>query len=347
VRTFSILLVAILLSACGFEAGSAELVTTTDGPDTVATPQAPELDLARAPRRTFYVARSGSDRSAGTRRRPFATIQKGLRRARPGDEVVVRPGRYASARFVRSGTAAAPIRLTAHGKVVLRGGGSGDGIAVHGKRHIVISGFTVTRFSVGISLAGAHDVVVRGNVLRSNTSTGIMNWEVSRVLIIGNRLLDPGPPYPMQPEAVQDYGVNVYYSESVSITDNYFFGKHNQALSFKRHVLTSSATGNDFEGCMYTCIYVGQNDDDGEGDMTSRQITVRGNRFRPGRDPRTDVRYRVSIPIRVRNVRHALVERNVIHPACLDRIDVERSPQGSGLTAGDNTVRRNHVRAWA
>lgn len=312
----------------------------------IAEPAAPLVDLSRAARHTYYVAPDGADRHSGSKARPFATIQRALRRARAGDRIIVRPGEYRPARFVRSGRAHAPIRLEARGKVVLRGDGGGDGLAVQGRHHVLISGFTITNFSVGISLANASDVVVRGNTLRSNTSTGILNWEVRRVSIVGNRLMDPGPPYPQQGNAMQDYGVNAYYSESVSVKNNYFFGKHNQALSFKRRTVTSSATGNVFNGCMYTCIYVGQNDDDGEGDMTSNRIAIRHNRFRPARDPRTGVRYRVSIPIRVRNVRHAVVEENVIHPACLDRVDVESSPQLAGLQAGDNTIRRNVVRRW-
>lgn len=341
-----IVLIGSITMACAFGPGSTAPPKEIPGSVAVATPRAPDIDLTRPARRTLYVATEGDDRSNGSRERPFATIQRALRAARAGDRVTVLPGRYGPARFVRNGTARAPIRLVARGKVILEGTGSGEGIAVRHRRYVLISGFTVVGFAVGISLANSSDVVVRDNTLRSNTSAGIQNWEVRRVAIVGNRLLDPGPPYPQHPDATQDYGVNVYYSSSVSIRDNYFFGKHNQALSFKRHVVASSATGNDFEGCMYTCLYVGQNDDDQEGDMTSRQIIVRHNRFKPGRDPRTGDRYRASIPLRVRNVRNAVVEDNIIHPASLDRVDVEASPQGAGLPAGENTVRHNVVRVW-
>ena len=51
---------------------------------------------------------------------------------------------------------------------------------------------------------------------------------------------------------------------------NHFFGKHNQALSLKSKTPQSSATWNVFEGCMYTCISLGQNDDNQYGDMGNR-----------------------------------------------------------------------------
>jgi hypothetical protein len=267
-----------------------------------------------------------------------------LQAAQSGDTIVVEAGSYGPASFVRGGTAGAPITLRGDGLVRLTGNGSGIGLAVSGVNHAVVEGFEISNFDVGIGVDNASDVVVRDNTLRSNTSAGIQNWKVDGVDVLQNRLLDPAPPYPGP--AVQDYGVNFYYSTNVTANDNYFFGDHNQALSFKRHVVAGSATGNTFEGCMYTCIYVGQNDDDQYGDMTSSNITVSGNRMRPITDPVSGIRYRVSQPIAVRNVTGALVTNNVIDPAALNTVNVIPSPQLSGLTAGNNTIQNNIIQTW-
>lgn len=292
--------------------------------------------------KVLSVAVGGNDANEGTDGEPFATIQRGLQAARPGDTVAVQPGRYAAASFVRGGEAGAPITLQAVGDVQLQGDGSGVGITAEHVHNIVIEGFTITNFEGGIALAETRDALVRGNTLNSNTSVGIQNWKVDDVKVVGNRLLDPGSPG--SSDAVQDYGVNFYYSSNVEAVDNYFFGRHNQALSFKRHVVDGAAIGNTFEGCLYTCIYVGQNDDDQDGDMTSVRITVKGNRFRAV--TQDGVVYTVRTPIAVRNVQFAVVQDNVFDPSCEQTVYFASSPSTSGLSPGQNTVSNNVTRPW-
>jgi hypothetical protein len=286
---------------------------------------------------TYSVAPEGDDGNDGSSSHPWATIQRGLREAQPGDTIVVEPGSYAAASFVRGGTTGAPITLKADGVVKLAGNGTGAGLLVSGISYVVIDGFDITNFQFGIELDDVTDVTVTGNTLRSNQSVGIQTVRSSRVHVVQNRLLDPATPYPGP--AVQDYGVNFYQSDHVDANDHYFSG--DQALSFKRLVSGSTATGNVFEGCMYVCIYVGQNDDDQYGDQTSTSITVTNNRAR------AVAGYRCSQPFAVRNVNSAIVENNIIDPSCLDRsVTVVPSPQLSGLAAGNNTIRNNIVQAW-
>lgn len=293
----------------------------------------------------LYVATNGSDAHTGSNDQPWATIQHALSEAQPGDTIVVRQGSYRSARFVRGGTGADPITLQANGDVRLEGSGSGVGIEAEAVSHIVIEGFDISNFEIGIALAESSHVVIRDNTLRSNTSVGVQNWKVRFVSVEENRFLDPGDD--SSSSAIQDYGVNFYYSEWVTADRNYFFGRHNQDLSFKRRVVNGSADGNTFEGCLYTCIYVGQNDDDEDGDMTSQHIQVRDNRFRAVVDPSTGRLYQARTPITVRNVTGAIVENNEIDPSCEQTgVETVASPNGSGLSAGDNVISGTTVRRW-
>ncbi len=72
---------------------------------------------------TYCVAPTGSDTNAGTRAAPFATPQKGLEAAGPGDTVLVAPGVYRGrVTFPRSGEPGRPIVLEGQPGAVLDGG---------------------------------------------------------------------------------------------------------------------------------------------------------------------------------------------------------------------------------
>ena len=74
------------------------------------------LALVAAPAMTaeYSVAPDGSDSHAGTRARPFRTIQKALDGLRPGDTCIVREGTYReTVRLAASGREGAPIRIMA------------------------------------------------------------------------------------------------------------------------------------------------------------------------------------------------------------------------------------------
>jgi hypothetical protein len=298
---------------------------------------------ARARGHVYYVKVGGNNNHAGTRAHPFATIQRGLNRAHAGDTVVVLRGRYASASFVRGGTVGAPIVLRAARHVVLRGDGSGSGIRVSRVKHVVVAGFHISNFAAGIGLDEARAVVVRRNVLTSNEDSGIEISFSHHVRVTHNQLRDPARD---SSGAFQDYGVNFYYSSHVHVDHNLFFGRHNQSLSFKRRTTYGTAVANTFEGCLLTCLYVGQNDDDSEGDQTSVHILVRRNRFRAIRSKQTGIFYKARTPIAVRNARFAVIKDNIFDPSCEQRIDHVSSRQRSGVRPGRNRFRHNVVRNW-
>ena len=291
---------------------------------------------------TYYVATTGSDGYPGTEAQPFRTIQQGLNLAQPGQTVAVMPGNYQPATFVRSGSTNAAITLLAPSGATLVGDGTGYGLTVTSLHDIVIDGFDVSNFEAGIALDTVYNLVLRNNTLRSNTGVGIEGWKVTDSLFEYNKFLDPGPPYPDLSDAVQDYGLNFYYSARVTVTNNYFFGKHNQALSFKRQNEAAYVAYNTFAGCMYTCLFLGQNDDDANGDMTSLDLIAEYNTISDAVDPITRVYYRVSIGIRIRNVYGAIVRNNTISHA-IAATQTNDSPQLWGQAAGNNQEYGNTV----
>jgi hypothetical protein len=64
---------------------------------------------------TYYVTPSGSDSAPGTLAQPFATVQHGVNQLLAGDTLILRAGNYyENVTVARSGTAGAPITLTAY-----------------------------------------------------------------------------------------------------------------------------------------------------------------------------------------------------------------------------------------
>jgi len=66
-----------------------------------------------APLRTLYVATTGNDAADGSAGAPWRTLQRAANAASAGDQIVVRPGRYAGFNVTTSGTATNPIVFSA------------------------------------------------------------------------------------------------------------------------------------------------------------------------------------------------------------------------------------------
>lgn len=301
---------------------------------------------------TYYVAPSGNNSSPGTEAAPFRTIQQAIGAAQPGDTIIVTAGTYNAAyaegtyghaewnvnrgdgRGGISGTADARITLKAEHaatevlasqRTILEGDGTGFGLYLADFDYITIDGFEITNFEIGIGLQGqSSNLILRRNILRSNTSVGIECASCSDNRFEYNAFLDPGPTYPDLDDAIQDYGLNFYQgSANNTVVYNYFFGKHNQALSWKRKAGPGYAAYNTFEGFMYTAVYLGQNDDEADGgDMTSHDITVEYNVFRDSVDADTGVYYRAKSPVVVRNVQNAIVRSNYIENTVAPAVSV-------------------------
>ena len=153
-----------------------------------------------APRSTLFVdqqARSCSDSGPGSQLRPFCTISVGLSHATAGTTVQVATGTYReSPAAVRSGTAGAPIVLTAApGATVVVTGGS-NGLAISGWSWIVAQGLTITQTTGrGVYVSNATNVTIQ-NVTVSQTpnGNGIYVANSSAVTLSGNSVSYAGTP---------------------------------------------------------------------------------------------------------------------------------------------------------
>ena len=153
---------------------------------------------------TIVVAPGGSDSAAGTLASPFATIQKAVDKAVPGDVIAVRGGTYSltvNITIAKNGTSAAPITLTNYGteRVVIDGenlpashtpvGGSIPG-AQRGAIHMQASfwrlvGLEITRGPYAVYCAGCNDNVFERLVTRNNYESGFqLQGSSSRNLIL-------------------------------------------------------------------------------------------------------------------------------------------------------------------
>jgi len=259
---------------------------------------------------TYYVSITGNDGSDGLsvaaawRTMAFATGQ--LAR---GDTLIVRSGNYGNdqGEIIRSGTADEPIVIRAEtaGAAVFAGDGSGTGLTMWNQSHIVIEGLTFTNFLTGLNVRYKSTyVTVRKCAFVENTVYGLLlyGWKDDPSLchhhtFTQNEFYDGL-------DDNQDYGIALYFSTHVRASNNYFFGWHHQALSFKKLMFDSVASDNTFEGFRFTGIYLGQNEDGDEGILRCENLIAERNAFRPA------IGFRAKRPIMVANVTRGVVRDN-------------------------------------
>lgn len=144
----------------------------------------------------YTVAPGGSDSAPGTAAAPFATIQKAVSVAGPGDTIVVKAGTYAGARMSTSGTSGSPIVLRGEPGAVVDAPGpqnsNGDNLWVRDAGYVVIEGFEVRdapRAGIAVQAeadAESHGVVIRNNFCHDNGRWGIFTGYAEGVVITGN-----------------------------------------------------------------------------------------------------------------------------------------------------------------
>jgi parallel beta-helix repeat protein len=142
---------------------------------------------------TYHVAPQGSDRGQGSADEPWQTLMHAVNQLRPGDTLMVAPGRYQGFYMRRrnSGTASARVRVVAEdGAVIDRMLGNGkDGINIEYASYIDIEGFTVSNAPrAGIRAVECLGVRIRNNKTHHNGRWGVFTGFCDDLLIENNEM---------------------------------------------------------------------------------------------------------------------------------------------------------------
>jgi len=235
---------------------------------------------------TYHVSLKGNDSNNGSKTKPFRTIKKSVSLLVAGDTLIVHEGNYGyeyNIRISNSGTHEKPIMIMAEtrGTVILNGprkpdeystyqyedGGTGSCFVINNVSNIIIDGFNISNYSVGITngIWGSNsknkpeNIQIKKCVFHNNASVGIQNYHVNNVLISNCTFKTDEMPDRRGWNAIQDYGTNFYYCNGGVVEDCYFYGEHNQALAFKEGDKDCIARRNIFEGVGHFAIFLGQN----------------------------------------------------------------------------------------
>ena len=270
--------------------------------------------------KVYYVSLNGSDKNPGTEEKPWRTIKYGCRKIKAGDILIVKPGDYGSEDifFGYNGKRGSPVILKAEkpGKVILRDGHIKIGGEYPGKHHIIIEGirFINCKGSSAISISDpASYIKIRKCIFEDGkNANGITIWGHSggkislthHFEIYENQFIDTDD------GAHQDYGLSMSYGMYAYVHNNYVFGIHHQAISFKRKWYYGIVENNVFEGFRYTAHYQGQNleykNDKGN---RSKYLIAQWNVFRPAKN------YRAKTPIWCANAEYCVIRYNYMEGA--------------------------------
>jgi len=259
---------------------------------------------------TYYVSLRGDDKNSGTESRPWRSMDYACAGLKAGDVLVIKSGDYGverRIRFTNDGRRNAPIVVKAEesGNAILRGGG----FDLTGAHHVVVEGIRFVGFTRGSAISigdPASYIKIRKCVFEGNGANGITIWGhgdnlslVHHLEFYENQFIDSDD-LPQH----QDYGISLNYGMYAYAHHNYVFGRHHQAISFKRRFWYGIAERNVFEGFLYTGLYLGQNLDTGGEDNRSRYVIAQYNVFRPAKG------YRAKTPIWCANVERAVMRYN-------------------------------------
>ncbi len=278
---------------------------------------------------TYYVSLSGNNNWPGTSPdSAWRNIAYGTQQIQAGDSLIILSANYGNENAViaHNGTPTDPIVIKGdvYGDVIMEGDGSGNGIRIEGNSHIIIENIKFTNYSSGIFIyhEGSY-IMVRKCIFIENTSGGFLTWGTSSDISLCHHIVATENQFSDYTDK-QDYGIYFCYATNCVANNNYFFGQHHQALSFKRKVHYGIAKNNIFEGFLYSALYLGQNLDSPGDDNRSYNLIAEGNTFCPAQG------YRAKRPIWVANVERAVVRNNFMEGK--DNVD---GGWGEGIALGD------------
>lgn len=242
---------------------------------------------------------------------PVATVAAALRRARPGDTIVVTAGVYREPRIeVR-----VPVTLLGVGAAILDGGGDHEVLTVRADK-VTIRGLTIRNVApsfmedrAGIRLDGVHGCVVADNRI-FDTFFGIYAGRSSGCTIAGNRIEGHAR---RQTEAGN--AIHLFSSTGFTVAGNHISGHRDGIyLEFSPHTLI---TGNESRGNLRyglhfmfsdSCEYRGnvfERNVSGVAVMYSHRVAMIGNRFEDNWGP-------AAYGLLLKEIKDSRVENNLL-----------------------------------
>lgn len=165
---------------------------TTD-PEVITEPEPkPVEETAPVTGTSWYVDRDGSDNDAGTRSKPFESINQALEKAQAGDTIFVAAGTYTEkVQTVRSGTKEKPITITAldtSNRPVLDLKWDLNGPVIR-HSYITLQNFEIKNFDEGVRIEGATGVRLLNNEIHHGENECVrVRYESTNNLIEGNEI---------------------------------------------------------------------------------------------------------------------------------------------------------------
>lgn len=208
----------------------------------------------------------------------YSTIQAAVDAISSGDTVIVRDGTYYEQ--VQISKSNVTLQAKNDGGAVLQG--PSNGFSISNSQNLTIEGFKFSRNNTGIHIQGSQFVEVNSCQFENNTSQGIRVCCTDRssdLTFRGNRFIDDN----QGPDSNMDYGLQLYWSDRITVTDNYFGGVRsafNQALSLKTGVNDAYIANNTFENFRWSAVYVGQEDPGHDYYEICSNNVVENNTFR-------------------------------------------------------------------
>lgn len=314
------------------------------------------VEIVENPHRLVFVSSKASGAGDGTRDRPFRNLQVAVNRAKPGDKIMVGPGKYEPVLIKKSGTASAPIILA----------GQSDGsdrpvidgtdtkvrglISVRGASHITVSGFRLQNaprdgvFIEGtpegergirvldndIDTTGNSAIFVAGIVMRFITK--VNEYRLFDVLVEGNRITNTNTPKGVNEAISLGAGVDGFV-----IRNNYIFDTRQYGIDAKAGAINGSITDNVMHGIERHGIYIDA------GSRTVANIDIRRNAVFGARNGIVMARESNRDPEHP-NLDNITVADNLVFDIDQFGIKAYRHPDDSGIGKFDNiTIGENCI----
>ncbi|MGQ0505827.1 MAG: right-handed parallel beta-helix repeat-containing protein [Myxococcaceae bacterium] len=329
---------ALLLCLTVFACDSASALETVGA--TLSTPPPTSF------RNTYHVSPNGQDSAAGSEAAPFATLQRALRAAQPGDGVLVHTGRYAERLAVNASVAAgmaeAPITVRAapgEDPVLVGGTGSKTAVLTLSRPYWRFEGLNINLEkdpAPAVVIRGAAHLVFSGAELMNGTAGAamIITDRASDVRVEGNRVhhfinAKPG---------VDSHGIVLETSASaVTLRGNDIHDNSGDGIQCIGPETGDTAPGTPFDSLLIEQNKLHDNLENGADIKTCTRVTLRRNEVFGHHPTPSSAGEGIIVHMSASNV---LIEENALHD---NSVAIVLGGVRVGAPPNDITVRRNRV----